>query len=164
MRIADFNDLPAAEASRTILTAAKIPHWAEAVVAARPYPDAAALLDTAVTAMQTWTTDDVEAALADHPRIGEKPTGDGASAAMSNTEQAGVDRDDADLLARLAEGNAAYEERFGRIYLVRAKGRDATELLDLLHQRLDNDPATELEVTRGELIQIATLRLEATFS
>lgn len=163
MDVAQFNALPSARALETILAAASIPHWAERVVAGRPYVDAAAAIHAATSAMESWTDADVGAALADHPRIGESHTGHGASAQLSGSEQAGVDRDDPEIRTRLAEGNRRYEERFGRIYLVRAKGRSAHELLALLEDRLDNDPETELEVTRGELIQIATLRLEATF-
>ena len=70
-----------------------------------------------------------------------------------------MDAGDLDLAERLRAGNAAYEERFGRIYLVRAKGRSGEELLALLEQRLGNDPATELEVTRQQLGEIALLRL-----
>jgi 2-oxo-4-hydroxy-4-carboxy-5-ureidoimidazoline decarboxylase len=102
----------------------------------------------------------VTAALADHPRIGERPSGDSASAAMSGREQAGVDAGDAELRRRLAEGNRRYEERFGRIYLVRAAGRGGQELVDLLEQRLANDAATELAVTRQQLGEIALLRLQ----
>ena len=51
----------------------------------------------------------------------------------------------------MARGNAEYEQRFGRIYLVAAAGRSAEDLLGLLHERLDNDPETELDVVRREL-------------
>jgi 2-oxo-4-hydroxy-4-carboxy-5-ureidoimidazoline decarboxylase len=54
---------------------------------------------------------------------------------------------------------AAYEDRFGRIYLVAAAGRSAEELLALLEARLDNDPETELDVVRRELARITRLRL-----
>ncbi|OMQ15380.1 hypothetical protein A7K94_0209900, partial [Modestobacter sp. VKM Ac-2676] len=67
---------------------------------------------------------------------------------------------DAELQRRLAEGNRRYEARFGRIYLVRAAGRTGPELLDLLEQRLTNDPTTELAVTRAQLAEIALLRLK----
>ncbi len=40
-----------------------------------------------------------------------------------------------------------------------AAGRSADELLGLLHQRLGNDPVTELEVVRGELARISRIRL-----
>lgn len=78
---------------------------------------------------------------------------------MSRGEQAGVPEDD-DVLARLAEGNRRYEERFDRIYLVRAAGRGADEMLALLEERLANDDATERAVTRGQLADIALLRLQ----
>jgi 2-oxo-4-hydroxy-4-carboxy-5-ureidoimidazoline decarboxylase len=59
----------------------------------------------------------------------------------------------------MVEGNAAYEERFGRIYLVAAAGRSADELLAILRSRLGNDPATELDVVREQLARITRLRL-----
>ncbi len=64
-----------------------------------------------------------------------------------------------DVQEAITRGNAEYEKRFGRIYLVAAAGRSADELLSLLQQRLDNDPATELEVVRGELARISRIRL-----
>ncbi len=106
----------------------------------------------------------MSAALADHPRIGERHAGEGAGAEHSAREQAGVDPHDAEVQRRLAEGNAAYEQRFDRIYLVRAAGRSAEEILDLLEERLTNDPATELRVTAGQLREIAALRLRGLVS
>ena len=61
---------------------------------------------------------------------------------------------DASLQAAMARGNADYEERFGRIYLVAAAGRSAEELLALLTARLRNDPGPELDVVRTELARI----------
>ena len=98
--------------------------------------------------------------LADHPRIGERHAGSDTSAAMSRSEQAGVP-DDADVQARLADANRRYEARFDRIYLVRAAGRSADEMLAFLEERLRHDDATELDVTRGQLAEIAVLRLRA---
>ena len=64
----------------------------------------------------------------------------------------------------MREGNAAYEEKFGRIYLVRAKGRTGPELLALLQERLTNDPETEEAVTTQQLREIALLRMEGLFA
>ena len=66
-----------------------------------------------------------------------------------------------DTAARLAAGNAAYEERFDRVFLIRAAGRDAEEILAELDRRLQNDDATERAETVDNLRQIALLRLEA---
>lgn len=64
------------------------------------------------------------------------------------------------LRALLAEGNRAYEARFGWIYLVRAAGRGAGELLALLEQRLGNEPEEEERVAAGQQLEITRLRLD----
>jgi 2-oxo-4-hydroxy-4-carboxy-5-ureidoimidazoline decarboxylase len=63
----------------------------------------------------------------------------------------------------MSRGNATYEERFGRIYLVAAAGRSVEDLLSFLHERLANDPDTELDVVRSELARITRLRLNDTW-
>lgn len=156
----DFNALPHDEAVALLRPCVAIPRWAEHLATHRPYPDVAAVLDTSDEHAATWTADDVGAALAGHPRIGERAPSDDAAAAMSGREQAGVDHTDADVLARLGDGNRRYEERFDRIYLVRAAGRSAEEMLALLEERLSNDPVTELQVTTGQLAEITALRVQ----
>ena len=140
--------------ARAVLEACvRIPTWVDAVVDGRPYADVDDLVRRAAEEARAWTATDLDAAMADHPRIGDTPT------AVSRTEQASVDGNDADLLARIAEGNRAYEERFGWIYLVRAAGRTGEELLDLLDVRLGNTPEAEQVVVRDQLTEIALLRL-----
>ncbi|MBB3041700.1 MULTISPECIES: 2-oxo-4-hydroxy-4-carboxy-5-ureidoimidazoline decarboxylase [Nocardioides] len=160
MQLADFNAMTPEQASAAVRPCADIDSWVAALVAGRPYDDVDRLLALADVRARAWTPAEVEGALADHPRIGERHGGSGASATLSTREQAGVDPHDADVQRRLAAGNAAYEERFDRIYLVRAAGRSAEEILALLEERLTHDPETELAVTAGQLREIALLRLE----
>jgi len=61
---------------------------------------------------------------------------------------------------KLADGNRAYEDRFGWIFLIRAAGRSAEEMLAALTTRMQNDPATEFRVAVDQLREIARLRLE----
>ena len=68
------------------------------------------------------------------------------------------------LLEQLAAGNAAYEARFDRVFLIRAAGRDADEILAELERRLDNDDVTERAETVDNLRQIALLRLDGVLS
>lgn len=159
MTLAEFDALPADEAERVIAPCVAITSWARGLVAGRPYADIGDLIATAERLAAAWTDEEVEGALADHPRIGERHSGEGASAAFSAREQAGVDPADVSVQDRLRAGNAAYEDRFGRIYLVRAAGRSAEEMLALLEERLGNDPTTEITVTKGQLAEIALLRL-----
>ena len=77
--------------------------------------------------------------------------------AASAREQSGVTGQD--VRSALAEGNRAYEAKFGHIYLVCAAGRSGEELLAVLRARLDNDPSTERQVMRTELSKINRLRL-----
>ncbi|UMG91466.1 2-oxo-4-hydroxy-4-carboxy-5-ureidoimidazoline decarboxylase [Nocardioides sp. TF02-7] len=123
MRVEELNGLPADEAAAVLRACADVDAWVDRLVRGRPWADRAALLTAADEAARRWTATEVDQALAQHPRIGERPDGDGPAAAQSRSEQAGVDPADTDLAARLAEGNRRYEERFGRIYLVRARGR-----------------------------------------
>ena len=64
------------------------------------------------------------------------------------------------MARRLAEGNRAYEERFDRVFLIRAAGRSGPEMLAELERRLGNDDATERTETVTQLREIALLRLE----
>lgn len=131
-----------------------VPRWADEVLAGQPYESRQALLDAADRAARELTDDELDQALSGHPRIGER------GGTHSQREQAGVDQA-SDTLARLAAGNAAYEARFGRVFLIRAAGRDADEILAELKRRLDNDDATERAETVDNLRQIALLRLDA---
>ncbi|GAA1273167.1 2-oxo-4-hydroxy-4-carboxy-5-ureidoimidazoline decarboxylase [Saccharothrix xinjiangensis] len=132
------------------------PRWVDAVLAGRPYADVDALLAAAHRAAEGLSDDEVRAAIAGHPRIGERATGDGPGARWSADEQSGVA---ASAAERLAAANAAYEERFGHVYLVRATGLSGEQVLADLTARLANPPGVELRVANRELAGIAALRL-----
>ncbi len=59
----------------------------------------------------------------------------------------------------IAAGNAAYEERFGRVFLIRAAGRSPEQILAELRRRLGNDDDAEAREALGQLAEIAILRL-----
>jgi 2-oxo-4-hydroxy-4-carboxy-5-ureidoimidazoline decarboxylase len=65
--------------------------------------------------------------------------------------------------AGLRAGNAAYEERFGYVFLICATGMSAASMLGALQVRLGHDPAREREVVRDELMKIVRLRLGKAF-
>src|SRR5262249_36850719 len=93
---------------------------------------------------------DVAEAMDAHPRIGDRVSGQSAA------EQSGV----ADgTRAALAAGNAAYEERFGHVFLICATGLSGEQMLAALRQRLDHDQEKERMVATAELRQITLLRL-----
>jgi 2-oxo-4-hydroxy-4-carboxy-5-ureidoimidazoline decarboxylase len=160
-----FNHASADELRPRLLTLTAAPVWADQLLARRPYADVAELLDTSDDLVRALDSEQIDAALAGHPRIGERAAGlDEESAARSAAEQSGMSGADAALKASMARANTEYEQRFGRIYLVAAAGRSAEDLLSLLRARLDNDPDAELEVVRAELASITRLRLTDLFA
>ena len=138
-----------------LLGCLSVPRWADDVLAGQPYDDQDALIAAADSAARELTDEELDQALSGHPRIGER------GGAQSRREQSGVDPTAGDTAERLKAGNAAYEQRFGRVFLIRAAGRDAEEILSQLERRLQNDDPTERAETVDNLRQIALLRLQA---
>ncbi|WP_084101764.1 2-oxo-4-hydroxy-4-carboxy-5-ureidoimidazoline decarboxylase [Demequina sp. NBRC 110051] len=145
-----------------LLSCLRIRRWADEIVGQK-FDTLEALLEASERSAAHLTEAEVDEALAAHPRIGERHAGEGAEAAFSASEQAASQDPDAALAARLAAGNAAYEERFGRVFLIRAAGRSREEILAELERRLANDPLTELNETSEQLRLIAALRLKSTW-
>jgi 2-oxo-4-hydroxy-4-carboxy-5-ureidoimidazoline decarboxylase len=152
--LAAFNTAAPVDAQRDAARCCVARAFTAGIVTGRPYADLDAL-DAAIDAQFAqlgW--DDVTEALGEHPRIGEPARG-GWSAA----EQAGAAGAPPAVADELAAGNRAYEERFGHVFLICATGLTATQLLDGLRARLDNDPATERRVVTDELRKITRLRM-----
>lgn len=154
-----LNAAPADELTPTLLACCDVPAWADAVLTGRPYARAEDLYAVADRAARRFSSAEVDRALAAHPRIGQRAQGNGAGAGWSRQEQSGVSQDAA-VQQALLEGNRAYEDRFDRVFLVRAAGRDADEILAELTRRLGNDPATERAETTAQLAEITRLRVE----
>ena len=160
----DFNHLPHEKALALIHPCVALPEWADALALRRPYASRDELFSTASALTQNWDEAALAQALNAHPRIGEKPAGSQAEAALSRQEQGEVNDRDADLARALREGNARYEARFGRVFLIRAKGRSGEEILQGLHARLENSDAQEIRAALEQLREITLLRLEGVIS
>lgn len=152
-----FNTAPESDVRTVLRACCAAEAWVARVAAGRPYGSEEAL--GAVSDAATAELDDAGCAqaLAAHPRIGDRTRGHGTS--WSREEQSGMAVADRALHDQMAAANAAYEQRFGHVYLVCATGRSAEELLALCRARLANDPVTERDVVLGELAKINRLRL-----
>jgi len=151
---AGFDALSEAAAVEALLACCTSPVWARSVVAGRPYTSVDALYRAAEGALAELDEEEIDRALGGHPRIGARP-----DTVASAREQAGVAGAAEAVRVALAEGNLAYEEKFGHIYLVCATGKSGDELLELLTARLGNDPQIERRVMRTELAKINRIRL-----
>ncbi|CAI0695855.1 putative OHCU decarboxylase [Serratia entomophila] len=164
MELQRFNRLSAAEAERLLRPCVDIDSWIAALIAARPFSGVDAALAAARQAALRWRPDDVARALAAHPRIGERAQGQGAEAQFSRREQSAVDGKDAALQQALLAGNRRYEEKFERVFLIRAAGRDGQAILRELERRLHNDAPQEQRETAEQLREITLLRLKELLS
>jgi len=163
MRIETFNTAPRDEAVAAIRPCLDIRKFIDAIVDARPYADIDALLQHARIAAEPFTQAEIDGALAHHPRIGERARGSSTEAKFSTAEQASLGESGRDIEQALRQGNLDYEEKFGRVFLIRAAGRDRAEILAELRRRMGNDSATELREIAGQLREIALGRLRSVF-
>lgn len=156
----ELNNAPAVEAAERLRACNASRRWVEAVLAGRPYPDPESLLVAADKAARSLDWSDVQEALDSHPRIGERPSDDSTESAWSRQEQVAVGGSDPQTQQALREGNAAYEQRFGHVFLIRAAGRSADDMLAELRRRLNHDAVTERTEVTEQLAGITRLRLE----
>ena len=159
MSLDEFNTADIGTARAAAAVWAAIPTWVEAVVAGRPYADIDSLARHADQLAHRWTRADLATALAHHPRIGRRADGSDPAAQSSRREQASMATASDGLAAAMARANAAYEERFGQIFLIRAAGRTPEEMLAEARRRLGNDDEAEVVEALDQLRQIALLRL-----
>jgi 2-oxo-4-hydroxy-4-carboxy-5-ureidoimidazoline decarboxylase len=160
--LARWNALPSGEAADEILSCCGSRAWATRMAAMRPVADEPTLFAAADLCWRHLPEADWLEAFRSHPRIGEKHAQaktTAASAAWSSGEQSQMKDADAAILLRMQEGHRAYEERFGRIFIVCASGKQPAEMLRILERRLNNDPAEELLEAAEQQRQIIQLRL-----
>jgi 2-oxo-4-hydroxy-4-carboxy-5-ureidoimidazoline decarboxylase len=155
MTLGSFNAAPAQDAERTVLACCASGTFAKAIADRRPYPDQAALLAAIDTVFSALSWDDIVEAMSEHPRIGDRSVRGGMSAAEQSGAAAATD----EVRQGLVDGNVAYEQRFGHVFLICASGLSGQEMLDQLRARLDNDEEAERAVVRAELKKITRLRM-----
>jgi 2-oxo-4-hydroxy-4-carboxy-5-ureidoimidazoline decarboxylase len=156
-------DLATPDAARRLLrTCCGASRWVERMVQRRPFADQATLLAAAREEWFALLEVDWREAFACHPKIGDRDALEHRFAStrhLAAREQHGVNAASEDVLADLADGNRAYENKFGYVFIVCATGRSAAEMLSVLRSRLENDPATEIRIAAEEQAKITEIRL-----
>jgi 2-oxo-4-hydroxy-4-carboxy-5-ureidoimidazoline decarboxylase len=160
----EFNSEPADRAGEALRSCNAAARFAAEIVAGRPYPDVETLVRRAGEVTRGLSWDEVSMALAAHPRIGDRVSGSSAEAQSSRREQSSMGGADGDVRAALLDGNRAYEERFGHVFLIRAAGRSPEEMLTELRRRLAADPDAERAEVAEQLAQITELRVRGLVS
>jgi 2-oxo-4-hydroxy-4-carboxy-5-ureidoimidazoline decarboxylase len=152
----------ARDAGELLRTCCGSTRWVERMLARRPFGSPEGLLAAARDEWFALAPADWREAFSQHPKIGDRQTLRRRFAAtrhLAEKEQAGVNAASEETLAALADGNQAYEAKFGYIFIVCAAGRSADEMLAMLRARLANDPSAEIRIAAEEQARITELRL-----
>ncbi|ELP61676.1 2-oxo-4-hydroxy-4-carboxy-5-ureidoimidazoline decarboxylase [Streptomyces turgidiscabies] len=140
-----FNTEPAEDIERTLLTCLRSLRWARRLTDHRPYPDLDSLLAAADEAAYDLTPGDLSEALAAES-LPALPDGVYSAAHMA-----------------LGAAHAAYEARFGHVFVICLDGTPPSqvlnEILAAIRSRLTNDPEEERVVAAEELRGLARERL-----
>jgi 2-oxo-4-hydroxy-4-carboxy-5-ureidoimidazoline decarboxylase len=157
-----WNTLTQDEAAAEVLSCCGSHAWAACLAGMRPFAEEQSLFAAADRCWEHLPEEDWLEAFRSHPRIGEQHAQKqttATSAAWSRSEQSQMNEADTAILLRMRAGHRAYEERFGRIFIVCASGKQPAELLRILEHRLANDAAQELLESAAQQEQIMQLRL-----
>jgi 2-oxo-4-hydroxy-4-carboxy-5-ureidoimidazoline decarboxylase len=129
---------------------------ATALWSQRPFASYADLIDHAESlASRLPVAQQIEVVTA-HPRIGERA--DRLSVLSLREQGYGSNDSDAEQLADL---NAAYEHRFGFRFLVFVDKRPKSAIVEVLRERMNNSPETELRTALRDMFLIARDRLSS---
>ena len=156
-----INDMRSEEAQGAFHECCGSIRWASSMTRERPFLEAAELHHSADRLWGRVRDEDRLEAFAAHPKIGDSGS---VRSGLTGTEWASEEQSAAstaseDVLRALAEGNSAYEERFGYIFIICASGKNADEMVQELNRRIANDPIVELGEASEQQRQIMHLRL-----
>jgi len=158
-----LNQLSADLAEAEFLKCCGATRWAKRMSEARPFVDLEEVSSKADAIWWSLNKEDWLEAFRAHPKIGERKaaaTQSHQAANWSAQEQSQAQQAADEIKAAVAEGNYAYEDRFGFIFIICASGKSASEILTALRQRLANDAEAELRVAAEEQRKITLLRLK----
>jgi len=166
MTIAEFDQLDVASKKEKLFNCCGSTAWVKSMLEIFPVEDLIDLLEYAEEKWYDCNPADWLEAFEHHPKIGDfhsMLTEFTNIAEWTTSEQAGVQGSPDNILEELRIANEEYQETFGYIFIVFATGKSADEMLEILRQRLNNDPHEELMIAAAEQDKIMKLRLKKLF-
>jgi 2-oxo-4-hydroxy-4-carboxy-5-ureidoimidazoline decarboxylase len=159
-----LNALTSQAANTALVRCCGSKRWVRGMLALRPFDSTPALFRAARDVWSALSESDYLEAFEHHPPIGSDlatlAAKFPATAGLAGREQGGVQGAAESTLLALRDGNLAYRQKFGFLFIVCATGKSAVEMLAILRGRLGNDRATELRIATGEQAKITELRLQ----
>ena len=163
MSLESINSATKVQARQMFLQCCTSSRWIDSMVESRPYSSSEQLKQAADQNWQQLNAEDYLQAFEGHPKIGDVNSLKEKyrhTKELAAGEQSSVNQASEKVINALADGNTAYEQKFGFIFIVCATGKSAAEMLELLNNRLPNTPDVELNQAAEEQRKIFQLRLE----
>lgn len=167
MNLEEFNMQSPEKARQDLLKCCGSTAWADKLMEHFPF---STMDDLKISSDRSWyscTKNDWLEAFSHHPKIGDKTVADKkypSTAEWAKHEQSAVKDAGQNILSDLVKANKLYEEKFGYIFIVCATGKKATEILELLNKRLNNESEKELQIAVNEQNKITHLRIDKLLS
>lgn len=158
-----LNQLSPVEAFTALFKCCGSTRWANALTEKIPFGSIEELFAESDSIWEQCTKKDGLEAFTHHPKIGDVKSLEKkftSTKEWAGHEQSGVNNARQATLQALADGNEAYEKKFGFIFIVCATGKSAEEMLELLNSRIGNHAETEFSIAMGEQNKITKIRLE----
>jgi 2-oxo-4-hydroxy-4-carboxy-5-ureidoimidazoline decarboxylase len=160
MTLDDINRSGAIELKKLFESCCHCERWAVDMCNVRPFISVDEMLDLADRLWETATEEELLEAFSGHPQIGDVEALRNKYAANAILEQGQIVEADEAHLKELHVKNQQYLDANGFIFIVCATGKSASEMLDILLERLSNSREVELQIAAKEQGAITQLRLK----
>jgi len=171
LTLQQLNDAPSEQALAMVDGLYEHSPWiAKQALASRPFRSLAHFKHCMSTVLREASREQQLALVRAHPELAGKAMRENALTAESANEQnkAGLTQCTRDELARIAQLNAAYAQRFGHPFVLavrgpRGDGLSKQEILATFERRLHNHPEVELQENLRNIHRVVELRLNDKF-
>ena len=162
MTLAAFNALDKKQVQELLFSCCSSNKWTENMLNYFPFASEKDLIDkTAKIWFDECVEEDWRASFTHHPKIGDINS---LKEKFASKEQASITTADEETIHQLAFLNNRYEKQFGFIFIVCATGKSASEMLQLIKDRVENSVDEELHIAMAEQQKITIIRLKKIIS
>jgi 2-oxo-4-hydroxy-4-carboxy-5-ureidoimidazoline decarboxylase len=163
MTLDEFNNLDTESLINSLNSCCTSTKWQSEVAKQRPFKDLNNLFSLQEKSWLALEKKDFLEAFDGHPKIGDVSSLKKKYAHtkdLAEGEQSGVNSASDEVVSELSKLNLEYDDKFGYIFIVCATGKSALEMLNLLKERIENEPEVELRIAAIEQAKITKIRLE----
>jgi len=158
MTLSSFNNLDKETVAKKLFSCCGSRKWVSLMMETFPYESGKTMVEKATVAWyDKCDKEDWLESFTHHPKIGDRKS---LSEKFAGKEQESVASASGEIIEALAKANKEYEKKFGFIFIVCATGKSASEMLQLLNDRLRNDKEAELNIAMAEQHKITLLRFK----